>query len=883
MDFERATLKALFYDYPIETAVQVIRDCRDIAQRDVFMDILPHLVRWRETAFTTTEARLLQDSVMHNWLMLENDKQSPHTIPYISRTFLLVRHMAAQLLDLRGDISDKEPVLRFRNLFRWKDVTTYVGEDIFTTALFAAKDAEELYEKTHLFIWPDTIAHDDADINHVLDRGVADTHAHYNATSDVFHLNWINITNNLNIDRDKWFSENDCFQDVTLSTVGTKVIYPYHRLCISAAWLRLCLFQIFILGLQPDLDNKNKHNKEDGKHSWNIPRVLDILEDELTARDIYRDINSMTAAYRVWALHTPEGHAIDYALLANPETISNCDNIFIIHQGERRLMYRFFLRYFQRDTLAWQTAPYFYLYILLKNRIRREFVQINQLKGFENFETYQNKKNLFIQGGDPIGLNYGKFALQSSVRPRHRDFLEARISPKNLSVIAHDFGRSVFSKRNVVPAVGQKLSFVVHFIKENYSRSNTISDIKYRQKIRTRRERHFSDGYARYFDYRHELKVDINKVLHVVDAQRNYPMWDSRSRMPRIVGIDAASTEMFCRPEVFGHVFRFAKIKGMHNRTYHVGEDFFDITDGLRAIDEAVTFLQLDGCCRIGHALAIGVNPETYYLGRRLRILQPAQYILDNCVWICMRAADADIEMPSSLENFFVGLAKRMYEYIGYQHIEHVPPFNINTYWNSMLLRGDEPDCYSGNGISKHMCPPVSDWERTALVREQRIDNARNDENARRIYSCYQYVETIKRKGADRMESKFPTEIIPVVRKLQQWLLRELAKRRITIECNPTSNLKIGFFDRYDQHPLLTTFDALSQLGETSYPSVSATICTDNRGVFCTNTYTELSLMALAMRKIKDEDNNELYNERTILNYIERIRENGYDKRFKVK
>lgn len=880
MDFERATLKALFYDYPIETAVKVIRDSQDIAKRDIFMDILPQLVRWRETAFTTTEARLLQDSVMHNWLSLENDESSPHTIPYISRSFLLVRHVAKQLLDFHGEPPNKEPVLRFENLFRWKDVTTYVGEDIFTTALFAAKDAEELYENTHLFVWPDTIAHDDADINRVLDRGVSDTHAHYYATADVFHLNWMNITNCLNINWEKFYSDNRYSQDVALSTAGTETIYPYHRLCIAAAWLRLCLFQIFILGLDPDFDNKDKCNKENGKYSWNIPKVMDILDDDFIARSIYRDINSMTAAYRIWALHTPEGHAIDYALLENEETILNRDNIFIIHQGERRLMYRFFLHYFQRDSLAYQLAPFFYLYILLKNRIRSEFVQINPLKGFENFETYQNKKDLFISGTDSVGVDYGKFALQSSVRLGHRDYLEARITPKNLSVVEHNFGRSVFSTRNVVPAVGKKLSFVVHFIKENYSRSNTISDIQRRQKILARRDRHYADGFTRYFDYRRELKTDINRVLHVVDLQRNYPVWDTRSRMPRIVGIDAASTEMFCRPEVFGHVFRFAKIKGMHNRTYHVGEDFFDITDGLRAIDEALTFLDLDGGCRIGHALAIGVSPEEYYYSRRLRILQPAQYILDNCVWICMRAAEADIEISSSLEKFLVGLAKRMYEDIGYHYIS---PFDIYAYWNSMLLRGDEPDCYSGNDLSQHICPPVSDWERTALVHDVRINNARNDEKARRIYSCYQYSEVIKRNGAKREESKFPQEIIPVVRKLQQWLLRELAKRHITIECNPTSNLKIGFFDRYDQLPILTTFDALSQLGETSYPSVSATICTDNRGVFCTTVYTELSLMALAMRKIKDDNNNELYNERTIIDYIERIRNNGYNRRFIIK
>lgn len=74
-------------------------------------------------------------------------------------------------------------------------------------------------------------------------------------------------------------------------------------------------------------------------------------------------------------------------------------------------------------------------------------------------------------------------------------------------------------------------------------------------------------------------------------------MWE------RILGIDAASNEVGCRAEVFGSVFRYLKnhIKvvddGLTRKklpqlgaTYHVGEEFLDIADGLRAIDEAIHF-----------------------------------------------------------------------------------------------------------------------------------------------------------------------------------------------------------------------------------------------------------------------------------------------------
>ena len=60
-----------------------------------------------------------------------------------------------------------------------------------------------------------------------------------------------------------------------------------------------------------------------------------------------------------------------------------------------------------------------------------------------------------------------------------------------------------------------------------------------------------------------------------------------------IKGIDACANEIGCRPEVFAQYYRylldysFMETDGsVHSlmATYHVGEDFFDIVDGLRAI-----------------------------------------------------------------------------------------------------------------------------------------------------------------------------------------------------------------------------------------------------------------------------------------------------------
>ena len=62
--------------------------------------------------------------------------------------------------------------------------------------------------------------------------------------------------------------------------------------------------------------------------------------------------------------------------------------------------------------------------------------------------------------------------------------------------------------------------------------------------------------------------------------------------------------------------------KGRLYATYHVGEDFLDIADGLRAIDEAILFCGLERGSRLGHALALGIDSYEYYKYKGLKVSQ---------------------------------------------------------------------------------------------------------------------------------------------------------------------------------------------------------------------------------------------------------------------
>lgn len=72
--------------------------------------------------------------------------------------------------------------------------------------------------------------------------------------------------------------------------------------------------------------------------------------------------------------------------------------------------------------------------------------------------------------------------------------------------------------------------------------------------------------------------------------------------------------------------------------TYYAVEDFFDIIDGLRAIDEVLLFCGLKRGSRLGHALAMGIAPEEYYKFKGYKIVLAKQILLDDIAWMLCKA-----------------------------------------------------------------------------------------------------------------------------------------------------------------------------------------------------------------------------------------------------
>lgn len=218
--------------------------------------------------------------------------------------------------------------------------------------------------------------------------------------------------------------------------------------------------------------------------------------------------------------------------------------------------------------------------------------------------------------------------------------------------------------------------------------------------------------------------------------------------------------------------------------------------------------------------------------------------------------------VPQSLLLFIEEKAYELYSEVGYWQ-----DFNIQTYWHSMLLRGNELD-----SISEEMDDlQMSAWEKTACCKAEEVRVAGRDKQSRSLFRQYLTESSVKKNGEVPVSEKWMQCIADVIARIQNKMIEDIAKRKIAVECNPSSNVSIGPFYRYDEHPVFRfmPYDKKSE----DAPCLCVSINTDDRGVFQTSIENEYSLIAIALRKknVRDDE---------ILQYIEKLQKNSMKQLF---
>ncbi len=765
--------------------------------------------------------------------------------------FQMLINMAQKLLVLDGD----EVKCKFDHLLRWREISFPLGQDIFTCAFLADYDLKRGSE-TKCFTWLPIIRSDNSRLHNILEKGIAENHFHLAGSTKIFELSWLSLMNRID-NRIHDFKKINCsLQECCVDPLyDTGKMEPLYTRCQRAALYRVYLFSVM---------------KKDYFLEEKLGRLLEKMKKGTRPEELVTDIqDGIILAKNIYGAWLEE-NILDYAL--EKGMINENKDVCRLLAGERRFLYGGF-KHAISDLFTERQKNLFYAYLIIRTDFRGELIQVNQQVGFANFSNYQGRKEYFIEGKKPYEDELVRLALNESLRKKNMLFLEARICPKENSsklfrTLKH-FERIVNTDDK--GGAYSKLNYVLHFPKID--------------------GQPFVPGLPR---------NDNVRKLSTYGARSIVALLEKRMELnEHIKGIDACSSELACRPEVFGQVFRYLsdtiivcyetrkdvysishKTRNLQT-TYHAGEDFFDIVDGLRAIDETLLFCGLKRGSRLGHGLALGISPEEYYKFKCYNLVLPKQVMLDDIAWMLCRADEFGCMVESSLKTRLEENYYSLYEEVYGENMGDGYFPSIYDYYQSWKLRGDKPELYrlGMEGFRKKL-------ESTELERFDRYqfndkisNELRKNAKCRDLYFAYHFNRKVREKGSEITEFKTGQSYGGLVRQIQDHMIRKLGCEGIGIETNPSSNYLIGTIKKYEEHPIIR-FNGRKLKEVESNTSLSVSINTDDQGVFDTLLENEYALMALALKKAKDKDSNPVYDLEDIYEWVDYVRRMGIEQVF---
>ncbi|MDE7011468.1 MAG: hypothetical protein K2O93_09645 [Oscillospiraceae bacterium] len=788
---------------------------------------------------------------------------------------LTLLDLGQEVLTTQGD----EPLCRSSRILRWRDAYHLFGQDMLVCAYLAYCDIRFQTHREN-FAWPAVLRTDDGILRQALAQGIAENHFHLNGSTQAFALAWCSLMNDPGSIGSLPGGFSRLLQSVSSRGPEDNVLPPEDRLVI-AALARSILFR----ALHPGAFHAQ------GMSSFHSPSAfwseyIDCFSPVSRLIDLVRVLQESCG---VWiALPDGESACFDYALELPVFHVVR-DSPYRVLAGERYFLYQCFTACFSGRFSPFEQTL-FYLYLSLKTAFRGEMIQVNRQVGFQNFADYEERKDLAWTGA--YRWEAYRMALNAPLLTSPTRSLEARLTPAGTreemiqKVLRYDLGKH-FADLPYQPLPPEQCYFEPE-----------------RSADRFLREPHF---YVLHFPKRHDDPLPPafslehrHQALREEVRARARALAEALSVSPylcsRIRGIDGCANEVDCRPEVFAAAFRYLRSfqstepwtagsllpAPVHRLsvTYHAGEDFYDIADGLRAIDEAMCFLDYRRGDRIGHALALGVDPQIHYQMKSMSIVLPKQNRLDDLVWLIFRGralgVPIDPQLYGALQQEALWLLQDIY---GDAISRNNWSITLQDYFCSMLLRGDAPELYRTMSFQMPEALYDSQYSRCQITSSRSAQDLmpfRQSWKIAGMYYYYHYGWREKREGRKSIRISIRPDYIALLRQMQLALQQHLAARGILIECNPSSNVLIGTFGEYARHPI-TRFNHMGLTAPPDLQCAQLHVCvnTDDLGVFDTSLEFEYALLYRALSSQTDADGRPLYTAKSILSYLQNVREMG--------
>lgn len=271
----------------------------------------------------------------------------------------------------------------------------------------------------------------------------------------------------------------------------------------------------------------------------------------------------------------------------------------------------------------------------------------------------------------------------------------------------------------------------------------------------------------------------------------------------------------------------------------HAGEDFRHILSGMRAMDETWRFLDMATGDRIGHGLAMGLEPALWFEQVGRDIAMPRGEWVDNLVWF-RRQAKAFPEFSHilhQLDDMIHELAGEIYDhYIGGR-------VKLHDLEQAQMMRR-LPYREVSASASFYVYPAMQRIKCSDEVKKVwRIDIAAlKTQQMKRWRIAVPEREAVMRRN-EIILTHTPGEWDEVIRAIQDRWIKEFSEKGCLIEANPSSNLCISVLKELDEHPI---FRWVPLDGP---PKARVMVGSDDPGVFATELIFEYAALLAVVKK----------------------------------
>ncbi|NTW93365.1 MAG: hypothetical protein HGB27_01645 [Chlorobiaceae bacterium] len=455
-------------------------------------------------------------------------------------------------------------------------------------------------------------------------------------------------------------------------------------------------------------------------------------------------------------------------------------------------------------------AARLHYYLLISSFFQKLLVQQKRQVGFDQFQ-----KITLNQLREHTEKQYSaRFQQLQGMHGNHLAILEGRFAPKDSRQKLEWLMMAIKKGYKTEGEKPFELKLVPHFLKEK--------DVRKPKEILTFR------------DLGLRLK-NIRRSEVLLDALRRGASDAARFAQQYIVGFDAAANELHASPEVFAPVFRKLAFMGYANFTYHAGEDFVHLLSGMRAVYEAVEFLEMMPGNRIGHATVLGIEPKLWFkrIGKSIHIKKGEW--LDNLIFTYQFCSD-----DGGLSHICRKLEQPIFKYFSevYQTSEFLP---VQTLIEAWLSRKYDPFI-----ALKWREPGVFD----SFARQELEKFRSTSPKAQDIYRKYHSRDTIRESNKLIQIASEELVLHDELRLIQCRMIEFLNKKQIAIEMPPSSNVRISHYKSYDEHHMLRWLG----LTHPDDPKPVIVPGSDDTGIFMTNLRNEYAHIQRVLESKTDKD-----------------------------